>query len=855
MGIEKIFNLFRKTTPVEAPQEKAPPSKTSHLSRAIPSKEAAPASQAIEKGRVKVKVQDDFKEIATFVQLLLSTSHSKDVAKKQADRLARGIDAIRQRMESLPEAADPRKAASEITIISKEFEKIGPKAIDNALKELTRLKTEYFKLRRHATTNREAMELIDLEIAGLNTSLMSSYKQLAEIRKLLTSPEARLDERVRESLLTAHAYLSNALNQTSRSPEASVEFPSVTSSRVTSAWLIMRDKYSRRKFKEALGAMATGITTAAKNAIMRNVFRDLKRERPSKTMDNAKAAMVNSLAALSLALAVPVFGKSLVAASRNVVRTRDTANQNDIILQKILEKGIRGVADRNELLVSRAVGGAISLPVVSDRHIADGVCAGFSLELCLRVLRHPHDDAKTEYLNQATGMAEGAPPEAHAHQAIYQAWAGGGFNFGLLDEMMAKQQAFALDPQKGVGIFKANYAHVKECFDAIVAGGFNRLGNDASPLAKAVNEALILVKKDLLQTRWSGCYIRDLPQFKAKVLEALKNHASPGELQQAENELEWLLGNLELKSAFAYVAKQLDTPFIPLNGVDLEKAREESSTEACLEAVSKPGVRASLQNMIDVELDYFKMHSVARARGASLVRMEDILGYSFGAESDSDMLDRMSALPDGSYILSIDLQVGGHALQFYKKGDVQYLFDPNFGVIDCSHGTHKEQITKLLRSLSFTYPEALHQGPNSKGGSHNISLLKVVPANEAAHPDLLAGVNARDFTIDAEGNVIEKARLAMDDLIPPEISFALRDRLLKHANFDERRVKIFVKELNSYALHGALGKSHAIVVGHERAEYTKEEQEKFVLEALGIERGSPLGQDLLAAMKLLEKPV
>lgn len=834
---DKIVGFFNKQ-PEPRKEPNAKNSKVSRLRQMISSKQSSPDSKKIEKGTVSARQKDEFREISAVVQEIMQGSSQIDnPLERRTAILSEGMLKIQEMMLRLPE----EMAKREIVVLARELEKMGPSIIRDAVKELQDLNNQYFKLSGRRSKGNEALKAqigenkkaLEGKIASLNASLMSCYTQFADIRTVIADKGMPFDERTREALLTAHHYLSRAMNQSSVSPGDSVEFPFSVISKVKTLGLVLGDRYSRGKIREGVGILAKGIAGAAKNAVLRHVFRDQTREKPSVTMNNAKVAMTNSLVALGLALARNVFGPTLLGSSRNVVRTSDTEKRNDIIAQKVLEQKMH----RAEHLVTQVK--KTEMDVTSTKSITDGVCWGRTLFEALQVVRNPNEDAKTEFLAHATKNANGAPPEAQAHQAIYEAMKGEGLNIDLCEKIMLQQQAYALDAQDGVGVYKANFTHVKESYAAVLKGVFTGLNNDSSPLAKAVNAALVASKDSLLPTSRGEHYIRDLPQFKAKVLEGLKEIRDPEARLQAENELEWLIGNLELRFAYNYVAGYA-SPFIPLADVDLAKVKEECSTVGCLRVVSNPAIRMSLDHMIGEESGFNQQQAVARARGADLVRMEHVLGFSFGQRNDSEMLDRMNHLPDGVYIFSIELQSGGHAMTFYKSGDIQYLSDPNLGVIDCSHGTHKAQITKLIRSMEFMYPRARVQGPNSDGTSHNINLLQVKDARKK-HPDLLEGVKYGDYTlVDGEAfnkKAVEESELAMKDLIQDGISKKLQEKLLKHVNFDVRKVKEFVKKVNAYAANGNFNEVRGIFT------------------TLGIEEGSKLHNRLLKELKAMEKSV
>lgn len=651
--------------------------------------------------------------------------------KEKMDLMVRGLAEIQDRLAMLSTASYPIKISTEIEMISRELEKIGPTVINDCLKELNKIKTSYTPLILHSGKAEIKKELGDKQII-LGDSLVTAYKLFSEIRKTISNYKTNTSWE-KDALIKAHSHLSKAMIQSNSSPSDSVEFPVLKQSKLSAASLILKDSYGRNKIGEAVGIWIKGVASVAKNVFRRHVMHDKTTEKPSEIMNKTKALMTNSIAALSTFVAGVAFGKDLKAASRNVVTAIDIKSDKDIKNTKKLLDEIKKVQDdAKELITGKPM---TDIPLGKVTHINDGVCAGLSLELSLEVLRNKN--LAHNYLHFSENIAtRGAPPNAHANQACYQAIESKGMSITSLEEIMTDHQAHALDVEKGEGIYKANFGNVSNCYNALLNPNTDNDFNQ-SPLGKAVQKVKQEHGELLKQTKdeFPENYITNTKQFKEEVLKVLAQDPEGG--QTAENELEWLMGNLELRFVFNYCRAAILEPFETGTDGDLNNVRVERSIESILSFVSNPEIRKNLDYMMNLEDDFYKYQTVARARGASLERVSTI-GYSYGAKSDNEILDRMNDLEDGCYILSIELKEGAHAMQFYKKGDEQYLFDPNFGVIDCSHGRHKEQITKLLLGLEAIYPPPKNQGPNSEGKSHNITLLKVVDADSHKYPDLLA---------------------------------------------------------------------------------------------------------------------
>lgn len=648
-----------------------------------------------------------------------------------------------------------------VKYLSANLERVAPSAINDIVKELGNLKVQYNKLmtKQDAPKLQEVMEKLEL----LESELSEAFNQFTQIRTAICKMPDQENGTIKQIFTEIHSHLSKVMKQPSDGLNESVEFPAAPTNSLKAAKLIISKKAYRRKIPEALGYIFKGLGSACKATWERHVLKLPSAEDPALVLSDTKAKVVNCFSALSPVFARQMFGADLLAGARNVVTIREIAENRDIITARYLQQKVDDLKQINLLMTYVP---NLELELMPTVHGSDGLCVGLSAELCrelfdLQAQGRPLDGDlyKLIAIRIAT---HGAPSAAYANQALYEAFkSSSNFKKEDLEALIVVQQKAALDPANGRGIYKADWNVVKECYDYIVNG-------DAITVEGSLVEAIQKVKREhrelFSMTQSREGYISDTKTFKEKVLDALAEMSDRPDIERAKNELEWVLGNLELRTIFNYCNHDINSPFVTNVNIDLLDIRNAPSVEGMLSCVGNAVIRDNLHYMINTDRHFLEQQQMARARGLDLSRLEGVLGFSYGDRSDSDVLDRMDDLADGCYLMSIDLKKGGHTMHFFKHGDERYLLDPNFGLIDCSGGRQKEQITKLLKGLELFYPPTKLQGPNSDGTSHNITLLKVDPADEVAHPDLLAGFDPDNYRIDENGRVV----LRGDDGLLPE---------------------------------------------------------------------------------------
>lgn len=209
------------------------------------------------------------------------------------------------------------------------------------------------------------------------------------------------------------------------------------------------------------------------------------------------------------------------------------------------------------------------------------------------------------------------------------------------------------------------------------------------------------------------------------MLESLNtlSNADPSALEIAKNELEWWIALLELRTLMhmAYGRIQIDA-FTTEKGT----FTKESPTQSIWDRVSNDTLKNCISSLVREERSFARIRAVAQGRGVDLVSIDNVVGVSFAMRNDDEYLERVNAdLSNGHYMVGIELNGSAHALAYYKNDQEEYLFDPNFGLIDCSGGRLKEQFKRLLSFYVYAAPKRDEQGPNSEGTSHNIRFNEV----------------------------------------------------------------------------------------------------------------------------------
>lgn len=655
-------------------------------------------------GSSKATKNAQSQEIKDEVVLILGTkSDTTNPAKAKLDAVTRGLIKAQELMNS---GQDQEK----LEVLCQELEKLGPSAIHDALKKLSDISIQYSR-KKFGKDPQKVERLVLENLIPLQESYIKLYALFSDIR---SEVQKKGDNRFEK----AHASLSRAMLQPSERPSDPVSYEVEDPSLRSMAKTVLTSAYARKKLKEGLGLWVNGLLNATKIALKNRVVHEASAVDISAVMNKAKTTRENCFAALGQVYGFSVFNRDLIAASRNIVNMKDIKSAADISMaKKLVEKMKANNTD------GRMQAGVDKLEVKAV-HIDDGVCAGLSLDLSLQALRAPGVDFRAI----GSRLALGATPEAHAHQAVYESLGGEKLILENITDSMNNQQKHALDPIYGQGIYQANYENVAASYRSVVFGDidFN------SPLSRAVEAVKKNQRGKNIGTMTNGqFYIKNAPEFKEAVLRELEDKG--GLSETAKNELEWLMANLEVRFMFQFCQGLIEPPFVTSGNMSGEQVKNDLSMDSILSCVPNEDIRKNLKYMINKENHFSRYQAIAKARGAKLVRMEEKLGCGIAAKNDEEVLDKMNDLEDGSYVFSIALNGSGHAMQFYKKGDEQYLFDPNLGLINCSGKRHKEQISKLLKLL---YPSFDVQGPNSEGRSHNITLTKVELDENAT--DLLA---------------------------------------------------------------------------------------------------------------------
>lgn len=630
--------------------------------------------------------------------------------------ISQSLDKITKQIASF-DTTDPDPLMSKVILDNcKTLAKSAKPVIDAANQRLQDIKEERLALQKSmASENTAKLRLLNTEQKGLQDQLSAIYKSLTAIRKTLTeNPEKA------EIFGEAQAFISKALGQKEVSHEAAVVIPVPGIGKKKTFAIVMQDPHSRAK----IGGAIKNVGAAFAGKVMKFPFRATAE---SKGENMALAA--NKLMAAGRAYALALFGADMVSACRNVASEQNIMEGKDIEMSnqlrtKIINSNLRIPGENNPIEIEE-----------KTTHVADGVCAGTSLAALLGHL----NEENTHFADITSRFVRGVDPTAHANQTCYEHM-GVGYNTDILNNAINHQLRYALDERKGIGIYKANFQTVMNNYSAIVEAR-----EFPSDFGRAI--AKVIRENPELRSQWSyqgqvHRYITDTAKFKNAVLKELgeKNLTA-----QQMNELNWLIGVNELYTSYWVPAQVIE------EGSARTKAGKITSDEGDLwKFFSDPDIGKSLTFIARNELDFSKLQAVVRSRGRELEVVGQHMGFSYGMRNDSETLDRAAELPEGHYMVSIVLDGLMHAMCYYKGKDtvgkdVEYLFDPNFGTIDCSGGRLKEQFTRLLTFDRYPADKKSEQGVYSEGNSHAIEFLRVVesPLNPQGRPlytDVLAGL-------------------------------------------------------------------------------------------------------------------
>ncbi|MDF2549298.1 MAG: hypothetical protein K0S07_365 [Chlamydiales bacterium] len=376
----------------------------------------------------------------------------------------------------------------------------------------------------------------------------------------------------------------------------------------------------------------------------------------------------------------------LVETSRNIAHVKVVDRKEDVETAQELWSKI-GHRDSKETLVFEGM-------------MTDGVCFGASLEF----IRKYHQNKSA--VDAAKPYREGVDAHAAANQVVYENDLKVAGNPGVGYTLHQLEQIFlglTSDDSLKDALSGLTKADVRAVFDHLKDEGMNRVYPDRHQYHRAISN---IETKDGYLERMNDFKIAPSDPGKSAKTALIK--ALSQFLTQPENEKPnspWIdrVADPEFKKAFemaAYLAK---------NTGPKEKVIQRGSMEG--------------------EENFASLH-VPSQLGESLYQY--VRPYNFYNSSREQIKDISEKLPSGSYLLAISTGTGSHQIALVKgTGDEKsYLFDPEFGLIDCQGDVEKT----LLKLLSL-YPKSNKKKgsqPNGEDLNYKCVLLPVEPKAQSA---------------------------------------------------------------------------------------------------------------------------
>lgn len=464
----------------------------------------------------------------------------------------------------------------------------------------------------------------------------------------------------------------------------------------------------------------------------------------SQTAERVEAAALRTVAAIPSAIAghESMFGDRLISSSRNIGSYNVVEREED---QQAAEKlyqefSLANKTNHKQMGVDKLKQGEMGWGLLySDPKdwkgvVRSGVCWGTSIDFIQRYQEQGFE--KIEDI--AKLYTEGVPASACANQAVYLA-----LNIKpdhpfdlILSHLELLGRLDGMDATFKQGLFNADFGAIQAIFamminKEIVGEGDNNLVRKSYSERSKLIEMTKKFKSDhplvgMISERLKNKLMDSTGKNSvAQFFEAIgddwatymnEKNLTPSQSVKGINILTWLEGLFMQQVGYR---KELNKELVGLSSQERERQAADGKTiDPRFAEIPNQKLKDFLAK-VDATRQLDRIESpVIKMRG---LEQETVQGLPERGvvPTDVDYLRQFDHLEDGAYVISFSTQSfqanGAHAINYFKKGEQGFFFDPNPGLIKCEPNNHAKDLLKLL---------TLYPMPTNST-SHGIQILKV----------------------------------------------------------------------------------------------------------------------------------